>query len=309
MLALVLAIGVVVDDAIVVLENIFRHIEQGMPPMQAAFKAMDEIAFAIIAITIALVAVFTPLAFQKCATGQLFAEFAVAVTGSVLISAFVALTLSPMMASRILKSVDHQHDNFVLRFFERFLDLVNRTYARMLGWSLAHRPTVILVGLASLGLAVAAYSKLEKEFLPEEDKGRLLCFVFAPEGSTSEYTDRQLRKMEQILTSVPEEIFTAPSSRPGFPALVRQILASPSSGSKTPASASVASRRLSTGPRVCVCAFSTKWRGRSPSRKSPRPSAVDSARRSNWWCRRRTWTRSIVMWANCKANCARPAIW
>ncbi len=216
MLALVLAIGVVVDDAIVVLENIFRHIEQGMPPMQAAFKAMDEIAFAIVAITIALVAVFTPLAFQKSATGQLFAEFAVAVSGSVIISAFVALTLSPMMASRILKSVDHQHDNFILRFFERFLELVNRTYERMLRWSLAHRPTVILVGLASLGVAITAYGKLEKEFLPEEDKGRLLCFVFAPEGSTSEYTDRQLRKMEQILISVPEVDIYGTIVAPGF---------------------------------------------------------------------------------------------
>src|SRR6185436_7074187 len=99
MLGLVLAIGVVVDDAIVVLENIFRHVEQGMAPMKAAFKAMDEIAFAIIAITISLVAVFIPLAFQTSATGRLFVEFAVAVAGSVIISAFVALSLTPMMAS------------------------------------------------------------------------------------------------------------------------------------------------------------------------------------------------------------------
>ncbi|HXI50501.1 MAG TPA: efflux RND transporter permease subunit, partial [Candidatus Saccharimonadales bacterium] len=95
MLALVLAIGVVVDDAIVVLENIHRHVEEGMSPMQAAFKGMEEIAFAVIAITLSLIAVFTPLAFQKSATGRLFIEFAVAVAGSVAVSAFVALTLSP----------------------------------------------------------------------------------------------------------------------------------------------------------------------------------------------------------------------
>src|SRR6185503_12673671 len=111
MLALVLSIGVVVDDAIVVLENIHRHIEGGIKPMQAAFKAMEEIAFAVIAITISLVAVFTPLAFQKSATGRLFVEFAVAVAGSVVISAFVALTLSPMMAARVLK--EHEPKKFI----------------------------------------------------------------------------------------------------------------------------------------------------------------------------------------------------
>jgi multidrug efflux pump len=112
MLALVLAIGVVVDDAIVVLENIHRHVEQGMPPMQAAFKGMEEISFAVIAITLSLIAVFTPLAFVSSATGRLFVEFAVAVAGSVAVSAFVALTLSPMMAARILR--EHEPHN---RFF------------------------------------------------------------------------------------------------------------------------------------------------------------------------------------------------
>src|SRR6185436_15013384 len=97
----------VVDDAIVVLENIYRHIELGEKPMNAAFKAMDEIAFAVVAITVALVAVFLPVAFQTSATGRLFIEFAVAVAGSVVISAFVALSLSPMMAARLLKPVQH----------------------------------------------------------------------------------------------------------------------------------------------------------------------------------------------------------
>src|SRR5690606_13820356 len=129
MLALVLAIGIVVDDAIVVLENIYRHIEEGMKPMDAAFKAMDEIAFAILAITFSLVAVFLPLAFQTSTTGRLFIEFAVAVAGSVVISAFVALTLAPMLSSRLLKPVDHNRRyNFVLRAFESMLNWFNRRY-------------------------------------------------------------------------------------------------------------------------------------------------------------------------------------
>ncbi|MCC6235431.1 MAG: efflux RND transporter permease subunit, partial [Verrucomicrobiales bacterium] len=117
MLALVLAIGVVVDDAIVVLENIHRHIEEGMTPMAAAFAGMKEITFAVIATTVALVAVFVPLAFQSSATGRLFVEFAIAIAGSVLISAFVALTLTPMMAGRVLKSVEAKPRG-VLKLFE-----------------------------------------------------------------------------------------------------------------------------------------------------------------------------------------------
>lgn len=205
MLALVLAIGVVVDDAIVVLENIYRHIEMGEPPMKAAFKAMDEIAFAVVAITVALVAVFLPVAFQTSATGRLFIEFAVAVAGSVTISAFVALSLSPMMAARILKPIEQQkRHNIVVRGFERLLNWFTRTYERALRWSLKHRPTVIAIGLASLAAMIVSYRVLEKEFLPEEDKGRLLCMVTAPEGATMEYTDRMLREMEPILQNTPE---------------------------------------------------------------------------------------------------------
>lgn len=205
MLALVLSIGVVVDDAIVVLENIFRHIEEGMPPMKAAYQAMAEIGFAIIAITVALVAVFLPLAFQTSSTGRLFTEFAVAVAGSVIISAFVALSLSPMVASRILRPIqENQKHVFFINWFDHFLDAVNRTYKRVLDWSLSHRLVILLVAGASLGLTVLAFTQLETEFLPEEDKGRLLCFVFGPEGATSEYTDRMLKKIEAILLTVPE---------------------------------------------------------------------------------------------------------
>ena len=205
MLALVLSIGVVVDDAIVVLENIHRHIENGMKPMDAAKKGMDEIAFAVIAITVSLVAVFLPLAFQTSATGRLFIEFAVAVAGSVVVSAFVALTLSPMMAARVLKEHDAaQKKFFLLRWFDSVLGYFTRIYERSLRWSLGHRFVVVLVAAGSLWLTFEAFRRLEGEFLPEEDKSRLLCFLFGPEGSTSEYTDRQVRKAEELLAKVPE---------------------------------------------------------------------------------------------------------
>ena len=204
MLALVLAIGVVVDDAIVVLENIYRHIEAGMHPMKAAFKAMDEIGFAILAITLALVAVFLPLAFQTSTTGRLFIEFAVAVAGSVVISAFVALSLSPMMAARILKPIHGKQHSRIVQYFDRVMDYFIHLYHRILSWSLAHRALILLVALGSLALTVFAYRGLEQEFLPDEDKGRLLCIVVAPQGATLEYTDRMVREMEQILMDTPE---------------------------------------------------------------------------------------------------------
>ena len=225
MLALVLAIGVVVDDAIVVLENIHRHIEAGMKPMDAAFLGMKEISFAVIAITISLIAVFLPLAFQKSATGRLFIEFAVAVGGSVAVSAFVALSLSPMMASRLLLEHDKEGKKFfIIRWFDAVLRWFTRGYGALLGgcvsaaatvarpftrWPLALRFAVgvgfaALVLAASVGPNVWLVKNLEDEFLPEEDKSRLLCFVFTPEGSTTEYTDRQVRKIEALLQEVPE---------------------------------------------------------------------------------------------------------
>jgi len=205
MLALVLAIGVVVDDAIVVLENIYRHIEAGMKPMEAAFKGMREIGFAIIAITVALVAVFVPLAFQTSTTGQLFVEFAVAVCASVVISAFVALTLSPAMAGRILKPVhEERKHNFIIRGFEKMLDWFSRGYRRLLVWSLAHRLVVVAVALLSLGVAVVTMLHLDREQLPEEDRGLMLAIVMTPQGSTSEYTSRMMRQVEEILKNTPD---------------------------------------------------------------------------------------------------------
>ena len=215
MLALVLAIGVVVDDAIVVLENIYRHIEAGLPPMKAAFKAMEEISFAIIAITISLVAVFLPLAFQKSATGRLFTEFAVAIVGSVTVSAFVALSLSPAMAARILKPAQAIKHGPVFLAFERGFNALNALYRSALLGALNHRVLVTLATLGIVALTVVAYQKLEKEFMPDEDKGRIFCFMQAPEGSTSEYTDRMLLQLESIVAQTPETKFYIAIVAPG----------------------------------------------------------------------------------------------
>ena len=216
MLAFVLAIGVVVDDAIVVLENIYRHIEHGEPPLQAAFKGMEEIGFAIIAITLSLVAVFIPLAFQKTTTGRLFVEFAFAMAGSVMISAFVALSLSPMMASRLLRPVEREKHGALFNFFERGFVSLGRAYARTLAYALAHRGQVLLVALGTLALMVVSFRALEKEFIPEEDKGRMFSVLFTPEGSTAEYTDRMLRKMEGFIAATPEAETYAAIVAPAF---------------------------------------------------------------------------------------------
>ncbi|MFM7101915.1 MAG: efflux RND transporter permease subunit, partial [Verrucomicrobiota bacterium] len=216
MLALVLSIGVVVDDAIVVLEAIYRHIEEGLPPLQAAFKAMEEISFAVIAITISLIAVFTPLAFQKSNTGRLFVEFAVAVAGSVAISAFVALTLSPAMAARLLRPIPPGAATGVFGFFERALDALTRLYDRTLRWALRHRAIMIAVTVGTLGLMYVSYRALEQDFLPQEDKGRLFAIVLTPNGSTSEFTDRQSKKAEEIVASYPEVWSYGAMVAPGF---------------------------------------------------------------------------------------------
>ncbi len=205
MLALVLAIGEVVDDAIVVVENIYRHIEEGMSPWEASLAGMKEITFAIISTTAALIAVFLPMAFQTSVTGRLFIELAVAISCSVAISALVALTLSPMMASRMLRPIAPGRTHRGLAgLFERMMHGLTRRYERGLGWSLRHPGLIMALTAGSFGVSLLLYTQLEKEFLPEEDKGRLFNIVIAPEGSTSEYTDRMVRKMEGIIQDTPE---------------------------------------------------------------------------------------------------------
>ena len=203
LLAMVLAVGVVVDDAIVVLENIFRHIEDGMEPLDAALRGVREITSAVIAITITLVAVFLPIAFQSGTTGILFREFAVATAGAVIISAFVALTLTPTLCARILRHEPESH-GAVYRGLERFFTAIEARYARTLEWAVRRKAIVVILGIASLLLTYGFYRALPKEFLPDEDKGYVLMLIFAPEGSSSEYTDAIVRQAEEIARSFPE---------------------------------------------------------------------------------------------------------
>jgi len=218
LLALVLAVGVVVDDAIVVLENIFRHVEEGMPAFEAARRGTREITTAVVAITITLVAVFLPIAFQSGTTGILFREFALATAGSVVISAFVALTLTPTLCARILRRPTHQHGS-LYHWFERFFKALERRYSRWLAWSVRHRAWVVLGGVLTLGTTYGLFRLLPREFLPDDDKGYVLMLMFAPEGATSEYTDRCVRQAEQIATEFPEvkQMFSAVALARGAP--------------------------------------------------------------------------------------------
>lgn len=203
LLALVLAIGIVVDDAIVVLENIYRHVEEGRPPLEAAHQGMGEIGTAVIATTLSLVAVFIPLAFLTGTTGRLFSEFALTLSGAVVISSFVALTLTPAMCAKILRPPKQKH-GAVYRALESLFQFAERAYGRTLDFALRHASIVALIGIGSLALAALAYRSLESEFLPAEDKGRLFAIVIAPQGSTAEYTDRYVRQLEEIVAEQPE---------------------------------------------------------------------------------------------------------
>ncbi|QSX79430.1 efflux RND transporter permease subunit [Agrilutibacter solisilvae] len=203
LLAMVLAIGLVVDDAIVMLENIVRHIEEGMPPMEAAFKGSKEIGFAIVAMTLTLAAVYIPLAFSTGRTGKLFVEFALTLAGSVLVSGFTALSLSPMMCSRLLRG-DNHHGRFY-QAGERVLQWMDSHYRSALSAMMRWRWMV--VGFAALVFAgaVGLFLWLPKETAPQEDQGFIIAIGVAPEGSTVEYTDRYAKQMEGMLMGLPDQ--------------------------------------------------------------------------------------------------------
>ncbi len=223
LLALVLAIGLVVDDAIVMLENIYRHIEEGLDPFSAAIKGAREIGFAIVAMTLTLVAVYAPLAFTPGRTGRLFVEFALALAGAVVVSGFVALTLSPMMCSLLLKH--NPKPNWFDRSMERWLTALSDAYGRLLRWIVTARwggskgagagggvrgaifqARWIVVGIMALsGLALAlVFPTMRQELSPLEDRGTILASVTAPDGATLDYTNRYALELEKIGTTYPE---------------------------------------------------------------------------------------------------------
>jgi multidrug efflux pump len=202
LLALVLAIGLVVDDAIVVLENIYRHIEDGMEPVAAAIKGMKEISFAVVAMTITLAAVFVPLVFAPGRTGRLFVEFALAMAGAVLVSGFVALTLSPMMSAKLLRK-ETKH-GALYNGIERLLNAVSSGYARSLRWTLAHRWVVLAVMVAVAAGCVWSFTSLKRELSPTEDRGTVVSIFSAPEGASIDYTARYAQRIEDIAARYPE---------------------------------------------------------------------------------------------------------
>jgi len=202
LLALTIAIGIVVDDAIIVLENAYRHQEElHEAPEQAAVNGTNEIGFAVIATTIALVAVFTPLGFLRGSTGRLLSEFGIAVAGAVVISGFVALTLTPMLCAKVLR-VPHEH-GAVFKVLERGFNAIAERYAKLLQTALRHRGIVVAGTVVTVALAFVLYRNLKQELIPDDDRGFFLVVAFAPEGSSLAYTDGYVRQIEQIIGKTP----------------------------------------------------------------------------------------------------------
>ena len=204
LLAMVLAIGLVVDDSIVVLENIHRHVESGKPRLEAALVGSREIAFAVIAMTITLAAVYAPLSFQTGRTGRLFIEFALALAGAVLVSGFVALTLSPMMCSKLLRH-EEKHGKFY-NTTERWFQSLIAAYRRGLDRALHHRLYVVAAAVFVAGLSVVLALTLKSELTPLEDRSVIFGFVSAPEGATVNYTSDNVKHLEAIYRGLPETL-------------------------------------------------------------------------------------------------------
>ncbi len=202
LLGIVLAVGLVVDDAIVVLENIHRHIEDGMSPVEAALTGGREIAFAVVAMTVTLAAVFAPLAFSTSNTGRLFLEFALTVASAVVVSGFVALTLTPMMCSKLLRR-ERSHGR-LYNVLEGFFAALGSGYERLLRWSLAHRLSIVAVFVLVAAGGGVLFLTIKSELSPLEDRGFFLGVMAAPEGATKEYTDGYARIWEKIYSEVPE---------------------------------------------------------------------------------------------------------
>ncbi|HZW21866.1 efflux RND transporter permease subunit [Noviherbaspirillum sp.] len=187
LLGITIAVGLVVDDAIVMLENIVRHMEEGLDPLSAALKGAREVSFTIVSISISLVAVFIPIFFMPGVIGLLFHEFAAVVSLSVLVSAVVSLTLVPMLCSRYLKHAhggEARRENWVIRGFEHGFNASLRLYERCLDWALAHRLTVMLLAAATFALTAVVFITIPKGFFPTEDIGQISATIEGPEDAS-----------------------------------------------------------------------------------------------------------------------------
>ena len=196
LMALVIAIGLVVDDAIVMLENIYRRVEGGESPLIASYKGASQVSFAIIATTVVLIAVFVPLIFVKGIVGKLFTELALTLSFSIVISAFVALTLSPMLASKYLK-VSHSKPNF-LKKFDSYLDKFSNFYFETLLLLLYKKKEIIIFLVGVLISVIILFKITPKELIPPEDRGVFYVVIQAPDGSGFEYTKEKVENIEKI---------------------------------------------------------------------------------------------------------------
>jgi hydrophobic/amphiphilic exporter-1 (mainly G- bacteria), HAE1 family len=204
LLGITLAVGLVVDDAIVMLENIVRHVEEGMEPFAAAIKGAREVAFTILSISLSLVAVFIPIFFMPGVIGGLFREFAIVVSLAIMVSAIVSLTLVPMLASRYLKH--EREDDPVLRWtawFERGYQATLRRYERVLDWCLAHRPVVLWTAIASLAVTIGLFVAIPKGFFPTEDIGQILVRAEAVEDISFPAMSSTLLKVNEVVRAHP----------------------------------------------------------------------------------------------------------
>lgn len=214
LLAIVLAVGLVVDDAIVMLENIERHIREGMAPIPAALQGARELVAPVISMTITLAAVYVPIGFQGGLTGALFREFAFTLAGAVFISGIVALTLSPMMCSRL---IDHKTESkpFARRIARDF-DRLKNFYARVLDVTLRHRPQVYLAWLLLSGAAVVFYLMSPSELAPQEDQGIIFGIIAPPPNATLEQVDYYSHEAFKVYSQVPEMAQTFQVTQPAF---------------------------------------------------------------------------------------------
>ncbi len=202
LLALVLAIGLVVDDAIIIVENIYRHIEEGMKPISAAIQGARELASPIIAISIVLIAVYVPIGFMGGLTGALFNEFAFTLAGAVGISAIIALTLSPMMCSRFLKVNNNNHDT-LMKYIDRVFDKLRQIYHRALSNSLNYLSVIAVFAIIILSSNYFLFVSSKTELAPQEDQGILLSMLTAAPNATLEQTQLYSRAVNKIFFKFP----------------------------------------------------------------------------------------------------------
>ncbi|MEQ8417944.1 MAG: efflux RND transporter permease subunit [Imperialibacter sp.] len=215
LLGIVLSIGLVVDDTIVVLENIYTKIEDGMSPLEAGLKGSTEIFFAVISTTVALVAVFMPVVFLDGLTGRLFREFGIVVAGAVIISSFVALTLTPMLSTKILKK--REKKQWLYRVTEPFFDWMNEGYNKSLENFMARKWLALVILVLSFGGIYLLNNNIQSELSPMEDRGEFRINSTGPEGATFEYMDAYLDKMLALISeAVPEKEALISMTSPSF---------------------------------------------------------------------------------------------